>query len=61
MIRLATVAGAVLAAGELLAPLDVALVAGAVAAAPVVLADGVGDGLARTAVLTRSAYGGYEP
>jgi hypothetical protein len=46
------VAGAVLAAGDLLAPLDVALVAGAVAAAPVVLADGVGDGLAGTAVPT---------
>jgi hypothetical protein len=39
------VAGAVLAAGELLAPLGVVLVAGAVAA-PVVLAGGVGDGLA---------------
>ena len=46
------VAGAVLAAGELPAPLGVALVAGAVAAAPVGLADGVGDGLAGAAVPT---------
>ena len=42
---LAVAAGAVLA-GELLAPLGVVLVAGAVAAAPVALADGAGDGLA---------------
>jgi len=39
-------AGAVLAAGEPLAPLGAVLLAGAVAAAPDVLADGVGDGLA---------------
>jgi len=44
----AVAAGAVLAAGELLARLGVALVAGAVAAAPVVL----GDGLAGAAVPT---------
>jgi hypothetical protein len=45
-------AGAVLAAGELLASLGVALAAGLVAAAPVVLADGLGDGLAGAAVPT---------
>ena len=45
-------AGAVLAAGELLAPLGVVLLAGAVAPAPVVLADGVGDGLAGAALPT---------
>ena len=44
----AVAAGAVLAAGELLAPLGVALVAGAAAAAPAVL----GNGLAGAAVLT---------
>ena len=48
----AVVAGAVLAAGELLAPLGVVLEAGAVAAAPLVLADGVGDGLAGAALPT---------
>src|SRR5262249_5763379 len=41
-----------LAAGELLASLGVALAAGEVAAAPVVLADGLGDGLAGAAVPT---------
>src|SRR5919201_2357164 len=45
-------AGAVLAAGALLVPLGVVLVAGAVAAAPVVLADGFGDGLAGAALPT---------
>jgi hypothetical protein len=48
----AVAAGAVLAAGELLAPLGVVLLAGAVAAVPVVLAGGVGDGLAGAALPT---------
>jgi len=42
-------AAAVLTVGELLALLGVVLVAGAVAAAPVVLVGGVGDGLAGAA------------
>ena len=50
-------AGAVLAAGELLAPLGVALLAGLVAAAPVVLAGGVGDGLAGAALPTARRRG----
>ena len=48
----AVAAGAVLAAGELLAPLGVVLLAGAVAAVLVVLAGGVGDGLAGAALPT---------
>ena len=46
------VAADVLAAGELLAPLGVVLLTGAVAVAPVVLADGVGDGRAGAALPT---------
>lgn len=42
----AVAAGAVRAAGELLVPAVVVLLAGAVTAAPAVLVDGVGDGLA---------------
>lgn len=41
----AVAAGAMLAADELLAPLGVVLLAGEVVAVPVVLGDGVGDGL----------------
>ena len=43
----AVAAGAVLAAGELLAPLGVALVAGAAAAAPAVLGNGLAGGGSR--------------
>jgi hypothetical protein len=46
----AVAAGAVLAAGELLVPAVVVLLVGAVTAAPAVLVDGVGDGLAGAAL-----------